>query len=341
MYGLTIYLLVPQLVLTFVQPGTIRNLNRRALQSTIVPYRSFSVASRLQQSSYGAPKQNGTPTFTDDQAPNSTLARGDLLQGAPARVKVASKLREKFKSTTETYVAYGSTENLFKTCAAQADYKIVRDENGDAPKTATGEELGQSNSWWYKGMFAMRKLSSLHRLTPIFTDLDLSVSFSTWAQVTFLHMYILTVRLRLFPAAHAPTWHQHLIDHFSFDAEQRMSMQHGVSSGSVRSRYLKDLFVQWRGVLAAYDEGLVKGDAVMATAVWRNIFKGAEDVDAVKVATVVSYLRREIARVGTLSDDLIANGVVDFGDPSVEKNVVTMKSRLMDAPLDAPAAPAR
>lgn len=112
-----------------------------------------------------------------------------------------------------------------------------------------------------------------------------------------------------------------------------METQHAITSGSVRSRYLKDLFVQWRGILAAYDEGLVKGDAVMAAAVWRNIFKGAEDVDPVQLATVVSYLRREIARVGALSDDLIANGVVDFGDPSAEKSAVVMKSKLMDAPF--------
>lgn len=164
-------------------------------------------------------------------------------------------------------------------------------------------------------------------------DLGLSCAFNTWAQVTFLHMYILTVRIRLFPAEHAPTWQQHLIDHFSFAAEQKMEQQHAITSGSIRSRYLKDLFIQWRGILAAYDEGLVKGDAVMAAAVWRNIFKGAEDVDPVQLATVVSYLRREIARVGALPDDLIANGVVDFGDPSAENSAVVMKSKLMDAPF--------
>jgi cytochrome b pre-mRNA-processing protein 3 len=168
-------------------------------------------------------------------------------------------------------------------------------------------------------------------------DLGLSCAFNTWAQVTFLHMYILTVRIRLFPAAHAPTWQQHLIDHFSFAAEQKMETQHAITSGSVRSRYLKDLFVQWRGILAAYDEGLVKGDAVMAAAVWRNVFKGADDVDPIQLATVVSYLRREIARVGGLSDDLIANGVVDFGDPKAEKSAVVMKSKLMDVPFNETA----
>ncbi|QDS75021.1 hypothetical protein FKW77_005869 [Venturia effusa] len=290
--------------------------SRRTLQSSIKPSRCFSL-SALQLA--GAQKAIGKGTITDDPKPADPLAKGDLLKDAPRKLKLASELRKRFKSTTETYVAYGSTEELYKVCGAQAEYKIVRDKDGMAPKTATGEEIGESDSWWYK-------------------DLGLSCAFNTWAQVTFLHMYILTVRIRLFPAEHAPTWQQHLIDHFSFAAEQKMESQHAITSGSIRSRYLKDLFVQWRGILAAYDEGLVKGDAVMAAAVWRNIFKGAEDVDPVHLATVVSYLRREIARVGALSDELIANGVVDFGDPNVEKSVVVMKSRLMDTPFETNTA---
>jgi cytochrome b pre-mRNA-processing protein 3 len=91
-------------------------------------------------------------TLTDDQSPANPLTQGDLLKDAPPRVKLATELRKRFKSTTETYVAYGSTEELFKTCAAQAEYKIVRDKDGMAPKTATGEEIGESDSWWYNGM---------------------------------------------------------------------------------------------------------------------------------------------------------------------------------------------
>jgi cytochrome b pre-mRNA-processing protein 3 len=131
-------------------------------------------------------------------------------------------------------------------------------------------------------------------------------------------MYILTVRLRLFPASHAPAWHQHLLDHFFFAAEARMETLHGLSSQSIRTRYLKDLFIQWRGVLAAYDEGLVRGDAVLAAAVWRNIFKAQEEVDAVKVAMV-----------GALGDEVVAGGRVEFGNPEEERSVVLMESHLM------------
>lgn len=87
---------------------------------------------------------------------------------------------------------------------------------------------------------------------------------------------------------------------------------HNISSRAIRNRYLKDLFIQWRGVLAAYDEGLVKGDAVLGAAVWRNIWKASatsqdgRDLDWSKVATVVAYMRRVISELSETNEaDLI------------------------------------
>lgn len=143
-------------------------------------------------------------------------------------------------------------------------------------------------------------------------------------------MYMLTVRLRLFPAAHAPAWHQHFLDHFSYAAEDRMATYHGMVARGIRNRYLKDLFIQWRGVLAAYDEGLVKGDAVLAAAVWRNIFKGAQDADVRALAEIVGFMRRQIKRLDEASDGEIANGSWKFvGDPGEERKVVMLESQMM------------
>jgi len=112
-----------------------------------------------------------------------------------------------------------------------------------------------------------------------------------------------------------------------------MDTLHRITQHAIRTRYLKDLFEQWRGVIAAYDEGLVKGDAVLAAAVWRNVFKGEEDVDPVGLVQVVSFLRREVARVGRMADDEIARGRMRFGDPGEEKSTVLMECRLMKEPL--------
>ncbi|CAL8580952.1 Serine carboxypeptidase 3 [Xanthoria parietina] len=151
----------------------------------------------------------------------------------PASIQLAAELRKRATSVTETYIAYSVCEKLIKECAMQADYSIPqrKEKNGVVPKGADGEDLGVGKGWWYE-------------------DLGLAPTFSTWAQITFLHMYILTVRLRAFPAAHAPSWHQHLLDHFFYAAEDRLVRDHNIQARSLRNKYLKDLFTQWRGLLA-------------------------------------------------------------------------------------------
>lgn len=109
-----------------------------------------------------------------------------------------------------------------------------------------------------------------------------------------------------------------------------MVREHNVYSRMIRNKYLKDLFTQWRGVLAAYDEGLVKGDAVLATAVWRNIFYGKEDVDLKGLGEVVSYMRGVLKGLEGIDDGDVAKGDVAFGDPGTQSKIVEIKSRMMD-----------
>jgi len=191
-------------------------------------------------------------------------------------------------NAAETYVAYGMTQKLFESCSSQADYKIPQasQKGAEVPKTEAGEDLGVGEGWWYK-------------------ELGLLPTFSTWSQVTFLHMYLLTVRLRALPHRDSvTTYSRHLIDHFSHEAEHRMDTYHDLGSRTIRNKYLKDLFIQWRGIIAAYDEGLAKGDAVLGAAVWRNLWKGSqtgpdgkEEIDWAKVAQVVAYMRRVLSEL--------------------------------------------
>jgi cytochrome b pre-mRNA-processing protein 3 len=83
-------------------------------------------------------------------------------------------------------------------------------------------------------------------------------------------------------------------------------------------------------VLLAYDEGLVKGDAMLAAAVWRNLFGGREDVDFEKLAMIVGYMRRELARLVKASDNDVAMGEWQFqGDPGDEAKTLNVVSKLM------------
>lgn len=147
-------------------------------------------------------------------------------------------------------------------------------------------------------------------------------------------MYLLTTRIRCFPPEIAPTWHQHLIDHFSYLAEERMVTLHNIQTRMVRNRYLKDLFIQWRGLQAAYDEGLVSGDSVLAAAVWRNICKADEEVDLRKVGLVVAYIRSVLHALDGMKDEAITTGDVVFGDPGSEAAIVKVRSKMMDTKLD-------
>ena len=56
-------------------------------------------------------------------------------------------------ASTETYVAYGVAKKLFEACSAQADYKIpqISQKGAEVPKTASGEDIGVGQGWWYEG----------------------------------------------------------------------------------------------------------------------------------------------------------------------------------------------
>ena len=108
-----------------------------------------------------------------------------------------------------------------------------------------------------------------------------------------------------------------------------MVLVHNVAARSIRNNYLKDLNMQWRGLIAAYDEGLLRGDAVLATAVWRNLFKADDTVDFRGVGEVVSYMRGVLQGLEGMTDEGFTNEELLFGDPASERDAVLSKSRLM------------
>ena len=118
-----------------------------------------------------------------------------------------------------------------------------------------------------------------------------------------------------------------------------MVINHGMHARGTRNKYLKDIFIQWRGVLAAYDEGLAKNDAVLASAIWRNVFKATEDVDVAKLAQIVSFMRRTLSVLDSVDDLKIMQGRIAFGGPAGEEAIVAKKSAMLSQVLDAPQVP--
>lgn len=84
-------------------------------------------------------------------------------------------------------------------------------------------------------------------------------------------------------------------------------------------------------MLAGYDEGVAtKNDAVLAAAVWRNIFNADEDVDFRQLGVVVSYLRGVLKGLEGMEDEAVARGQVVFGDPGSQREGVLVRSRMME-----------
>ncbi|KAI0128939.1 ubiquinol-cytochrome C chaperone-domain-containing protein [Xylariales sp. AK1849] len=237
----------------------------------------------------------------------------------PVRKLAAALLQ----STAEPYQVHAATETIYKSCARQAAYTISETDkrNGTVKMAEDGVEMGTGDTMWHK-------------------ELNLPPTFSTWSQVTMLHMYLIFVRLRNLPKDSAKSWQKQLVDHFFFDAEDRMDRVHGIASRGLRHRYLKDLFIQWRGITIAYDEGVVKGDAVLAAALWRNIYKGREDVDMRHLAAVTSWIRANLKSLDGVPDEaLFFSTVGTFKWPvKNELALVDKPARELDGVL--PAAPA-
>jgi cytochrome b pre-mRNA-processing protein 3 len=133
----------------------------------------------------------------------------------------------------------------------------------------------------------------------------------------------------MFPETHAPVWIQHLTNQAFYAAEDRLVIWHKFNANTLRQKHLKDMFAQWRGVLLSYDEGLVKGDAMLAAAIWRNLMGSREDADFEKLAQIVGYMRRELKRLDNATDAEVADGQWKFkGDPGDEASLVKAPSRL-------------
>ncbi|RWA12122.1 hypothetical protein EKO27_g2963 [Xylaria grammica] len=210
------------------------------------------------------------------------------FRNTPTQLGIVDIIRSTLRQSSEPYRVVAATKEIYDACSKAAPYKIdpIAVKAGTIPKTPEGEDIGEGKGMWHD-------------------EFKLLPTFSTWSQVTMLHMYLIFARLRNLDRDAARAWQAQLVDHFFFDAEERMDLNHGISSRALRGRYLKDLFVQWRGLVAAYDEGVAKGDAVLASAVWRNVFKAREDVNVRDLAATVSWMRLCLKMLDQMPDEAL------------------------------------
>ncbi|KAI0448714.1 hypothetical protein F5B21DRAFT_509862 [Xylaria acuta] len=210
------------------------------------------------------------------------------FRSTPSRSGIMDGIRNIVRQSSEPYRVVAATKEIYDACSKAAPYKIdpIAIKAGTIPKTPEGEDIGEGKGMWHD-------------------EFKLPPTFSTWSQVTMLHMYLVFARLRNLDRDAARSWQAQLVDHFFFDAEERMDLGHGISSRALRNKYLKDLFVQWRGIVAAYDEGVAKNDAVLASAIWRNVFKAREDINIRDLAAIVSWMRLSLKMLDQMPDNAL------------------------------------
>ncbi|KAF9874029.1 hypothetical protein CkaCkLH20_08401 [Colletotrichum karsti] len=297
-------------------------LKAQAKQVNVAMSNSFGFGDLSSASAQGslprlAAITSSTPTTTTRTSPAQPTGRRHFSQSAASRNAGNAGFKQAIRAgmlaaapkTMAASLTTSRLEALYGACAKPALYKISEQDrhNETVRMTEDGEEVGEAQGPWLD-------------------LLDLQPSFSSWSQTTMLHMYLVLARLRCLDRDAAQALQHQFIDQFFFDCERMMHLNHGMTSSALRQRYLKEIFVQWRGLIAAYDEGVVKDDRVLAAAVWRNLFKSREDADMRQVAAVVAWIRASLR-------DLEAGAVEDLlVDPrAVFKRDLKDMFRLVDA----------
>ncbi|KAG0667124.1 Protein cbp3, mitochondrial [Rhodotorula mucilaginosa] len=202
---------------------------------------SAAAASTSASSAAGASSLPSSGAARPSVAPQPTNLPGSNLPSpssasrySPLTVSIVTKLAKLFGYHSQTSTAIRTTSDYYDRCAERGEI--------EAP-------------FFYE-------------------ECSLPPSFQTWFSLTTLHVWLLTVRFRSLPAPMGRTYIQELINHMFIDVELRMRGPYAVTQGRLIKGYMKDLLEQYHGACAAYDEGLIRGDAVLAAAVWRNLFGG-------------------------------------------------------------------
>ncbi len=116
---------------------------------------------------------------------------------------------------------------------------------------------------------------------------------------------------------------QALTDEFFEDFEPRLQ-SFGVKNNSIISKTTKTFADSFLGVSLAYDEALYKGDAVMASVLWRFIYFNIRNMFQCKgnihdIYNVVEYTQKTLHSLDNMETNRIMKG--DFQFNSIKEKV--------------------
>lgn len=257
-----------------------------------------------------APKENiEAPTEMASQSSLPHIEQNLLKKPARQAVKKSPFLSDHEIENNPNYKMGSLLQNFGQT--------LIKVFNIDMDKSRSGPVAGSK----YYG--ECKKQALYYPNEPLsdsakfyYETLMLPQSFSQWFQITTLHYWILTVRMRAMPFKYGKEYKQKLIDRFFRDMELRMSEELGINSNRIIEGYLKEYHTQLLGCVLSYDEGLVTDDITLAAALWRNVFNGDPNADMRHIEALLGHVRQQLYVLNKMPDRQFGFGDFSFVPPN-------------------------
>lgn len=147
-----------------------------------------------------------------------------------------------------------------------------------------------------------------------FERLGMPRTFFQWFQVEVLHVWMLYVRMRAMPRKYGREYQQKLVNGVFDDIDFQLREVIRVNSDRTTNNYKKQFSQQLKGSVFSYDEALLGGDIVLASALWRNLFEQSPVVDMTALEHLARYIRNNIYVMSHMSDMDFAAGLFRFLD---------------------------
>lgn len=244
------------------------------------------------------------PGSLNDQVQRSYVLNQDAVSTTVARhVEAANNLPQWKKMLGEKLISAFSLDmdRIRSGAIAGTLYYEVCKQQG---KVVKGEPMSASAQFYYG-------------------DLQLPATYSQWFQITALHVWMMFVRMRAMPKAVGQEYRQKLVDAIFRDMEQHLANEMRIRSFSIIERYKKDFNLQLRGAVMSYDEGFFLDDATLASALWRNLFAGRDEIDPTHLEQLVHYIRTQLYVMQNVSDFDFARGRFHFINPALKYKPLT------------------
>ncbi|KAG8903294.1 T-complex protein 1 subunit gamma [Tulasnella sp. 403] len=205
----------------------------------------------------------------------------------PVFIKTIKSLAWLLGHNSKTTTAIRETRGMYQACA---------------------EREVKETGFIYVGSSNPRQIPDASRIDNAVTECRLAPTFQTWFSFTNLHIWLLSTRFRALPPSYGRLYIQELINHFFLDAEYRLRSVYGPKCPErIIKKQMVDLRDQWNGSTSSYDVAMVKSDAELAAALWRNIF-AARGEKAYKEADLSEEEREERIEVRRRNNDPEADG---------------------------------